>query len=604
MNRVAGDERRPRPFVPAAGRGQSPWARFDDLIAGRARCFASPYRVLTATTAAQVEPVLAEVDTATRAGSWAFGYVAYEAAPGLDSALSVAPADPDGLPLVWFGLTGPPVDVPVVARPTGPTDDQPRWTSAWSDGQHRAGVLRVREHIAAGDIFQCNLTVRLHGDAPADPEGLYAELAHNQRAAHAAYLDLDRFVLAGASPELFFSWRGDELLTRPMKGTAPRGRTPEEDRQRLVELTSSPKERAENIIVVDLLRNDVGRIADLGTVTTPALCVPERYETVWQLTSDVVGRVPAGTPLVEVFRALFPSGSVTGAPKPRAMDIIRSVEATPRGVYCGAVGWVAPPGSDERAHFDVAIRTAVVDREAGTLVYGSGGGITWGSEPSAELAEVSTKATVLRRRRRDFDLLETMHWSPEAGLRSVDRHLARLAASADHVGFPLDLDRLRRELSVAVTGAPASRVRVLLSRQGAIGVELGTLPPALDRPVLLEIDPDPVDPDDDTLFHKTTDREVYRMRARRHPEADDVVLVNTRDEVTETTIANLAVRLDGVWRTPRWDCGLLPGVERGRLLTRGDLQEAVLTPDDLRRAEALAVVSSLRGWRPAALAVS
>jgi para-aminobenzoate synthetase/4-amino-4-deoxychorismate lyase len=378
----------------APGTTTAPWARFDDLPDGTGLRFGPPRQVLVAHAPDEVVPTLAAVDAATRAGDWAYGYIGYEAALGLDRALTAH--EPGGAPLVWFGLGAPPAAVPPVVAPHEPVGYRVGdWRPGWTAAGHRAAVEAVRQHIAAGDIFQCNLTARLRAQISGDLLGFYGDLAVNQHSRYAAYLDIGDHVVAGASPELFFSWAGDRLLTRPMKGTTPRGRTPVEDRAQVEALLRSPKERAENIIVVDLLRNDVSRIADVGTVTTPALCVPERYRTVWQLTSDVVGTVPPETPLVEVFRALFPSGSVTGAPKPRAMRIIRDLEDGPRGVYCGAVGWVAPPSEPVRATFSVAIRTVEVDRHAGVAVYGTGGGITWSSDPDAELAELVTKTRIL-----------------------------------------------------------------------------------------------------------------------------------------------------------------------------------------------------------------
>ncbi len=472
------------------------------------------------------------------------------------------------------------------------------WQPSWTPAGHRADVERVRDHIAAGDIFQGNLTGRLRSRVSGDLTQLYADLVHNQRTRFGAWLETGSHVLASASPELFFEWSGDRLLTRPMKGTAARGRTTAEDEQVVAALAASTKERAENIIVVDLLRNDVSRVADVGSVAAPVLCRPERYETVWQLTSDVVGTVPASTPLVDVFRALFPCGSVTGAPKPRAMEIIRDVETSPRGVYCGTIGWVAPPGEPVRARFSVAIRTSVVDCSDGTVTYGTGGGITWASDPVAELAELDTKAAILHRPYREVQLIETLAYV-DGALRHLDRHLRRLASSAAYFGYPFDEQRVRRELSDVAAGQDAARVRLTLDRRGRTGAELAPLPAAPTRPVALAVSDEPVDSTSRWLFHKTTNRDVYDSRARRHPDADDVVLVNERGEATETTIANLAVLLGGVWYTPPVECGLLAGVERGRLVERGVLRERVLGVEDLGRAQALALVSSVRGWRTA-----
>ncbi|MDP9434081.1 MAG: aminodeoxychorismate synthase component I [Actinomycetota bacterium] len=582
----------------------SPWARFDDLVGGSALLFAEPRQVLVAHRTADVAPVLEEVEQATRRGRWAFGHVSYEAASGLDPVLpTCAPAE-DGPPLAWFGLGDEPARVPPVPVPPGRDRAyraQP-WRPDWTLPAYARDLATVRMHIAAGDVYQCNLTSRVRGAVAGDLLQLYADLVHNQRARYAAYLDEGRHVVASASPELFFEWSGRRLLTRPMKGTAARGRDEAEDEDRLRRLLASPKERAENIMIVDLLRNDLGRVAEVGSVEVPGLCRPERYETVWQLTSDVAGTLPPGTQLLDVFRALFPCGSVTGAPKRRAMQVLRDVEDAPRGVYCGAVGVVAPPDAPVRARFSVAIRTAVVDRASGTAVYGTGSGITWDSDPVAEAAELQAKAAIVHAPHEQLDLLETMACVPAEGVRHLDRHLRRLASSARYAGFRLDLDDARRRVLETVRGSRPCRVRLLLSRDGSVRVERLPLPPADDRPVTLAVDPDPVDSADRWLRHKTTRRRVYEDRTTRHPHVDDVVLTNERGALTETTIANLAVRLDGVWWTPPTGDGCLPGVERGRLLELGRLRERSLTSDDLRRAEALAVVSSVRGWRTAVLA--
>jgi para-aminobenzoate synthetase / 4-amino-4-deoxychorismate lyase len=385
------------------------WARFDNLREGTARRFQASDEVLVATRHDQVAGVLSAVDQATRAGRFAFGYLAYEAAPGLDSTLVVHPGAADGPPLAWFARTGPPVSVPVVDRPqlgqargsTGTSGYTVRWRRGWTPAEHRRGVDHIRQRIGAGDCFQCNYTVRLHGQFRGDTHALYTDLAAGQRGADNAYLDLGRFVIASASPELFFLRAGDDVLVRPMKGTAPRGRTPAEDRQAAADLRASVKERAENVIIVDLMRNDLGRIAEPGTVAVTRLCTVERYETVLQMTSDVGARLRPGTGLLEVFRALFPCGSVTGAPKASTMRIITEVETSPRGVYCGAIGWVAPSSEPVRARFNVAIRTAVIDRQLGAVVYGTGGGITWASRAAAEHAELLLKTRILSNRSPD-----------------------------------------------------------------------------------------------------------------------------------------------------------------------------------------------------------
>jgi para-aminobenzoate synthetase/4-amino-4-deoxychorismate lyase len=328
---------------------------------------------------------------------------------------------------------------------------------------------------------------------------------------------------------------------------------------------------------------------------------PERYETVWQLTSTVAADLAPGTALVDVFRALFPSGSVTGAPKVSTMRIIRDLEDSPRGVYCGAVGYLAPSGSGEpRANFGVAIRTVVVDSQSGTSEYGVGGGITYDSSPETEYGEILAKARVLSSARPAFELLESIRFEPDDGFRHLSEHLERLRSSAQYFGFRFDAESALAACKHAVEDvADPVRIRLTLARDGMVDVTASAIEPNPERRARLAIDDEPVDPDDAFLFHKTTLRGPYELRRARRPDADDVLLVNTRGEVTESTIANVAVLFGDRWVTPPLDAGLLPGAYRAVLLRDGTLTEQRVTLDDLRRADDVALVSSVRGWRPA-----
>ncbi|MCW2582275.1 MAG: pab [Klenkia sp.] len=571
-------------------------ARFDDLVAGTGQLFDPPDRVVVAHRPADVVPALAEVEAAVAAGAWAYGFLSYEAAPGLDPSLPVRTPEPGDPPLVWFGLGGPPRAAP----PLTTTDREPvTWHLDRTDAEHAAAVGRVRELIAAGETYQVNLTDRLRAGG-VDGAALYADLVLAQRCAYGALLDTGTHTIASASPELFLEWSGRQLRTRPMKGTARRGPTTAEDRAAADALRASPKERAENLMITDLLRNDLGRVAETGSVRVTELFAVERYPTVWQLVSEVVATVREDVGLVDVLRALFPCGSVTGAPKTAAMRAIAELEAGPRGVYCGAIGVLAPPGEPVHARFSVAIRTAVLS--SGDVVYGSGGGITWDSDPSAERRELRDKAAVLHAPAGDHRLLETLGHSPGTGFTDLPEHLARLTDSAAYFGFRCDPDGVVDALDRAVADRTTpSRVRLLLDRDGELEVTVDDPPPAPAGPVRLAVDDRPVDPGDPWLQHKTTRRAVYTDAAARHPDADDVVLVNDRDEVTETTIATLCVRLGGTWWTPPTASGCLPGTARARLLADGVLHERVLTVTDLHAAEELAVLNSLRGRRPAVL---
>ena len=410
--------------------------------------------------------------------------------------------------------------------------------------------------------------------------------------------------MLSASPELFFRLDGDRITTRPMKGTAPRGRWPEEDEENAVRLASSPKDRAENAMVVDLLRSDLGRISEPGTVRANRLFETERFETVWQLTSTVRSTLRPGISLSDTFRALFPSGSVTGAPKISTMGLIAGLEDAPRGPYCGAIGYLAPPGSGEpRANFNVAIRTVVRDRRSGLAEFGVGGGITYDSSAEAEFEEAVAKARVLTARRPRFELLETLRHEPASGFRHRIEHLARLEASARYFGFAFvrsDAEAVL-EKAVAELGGAEGVVRLLLARDGSVRIDLSEAPPSAPAPVRVAIHPQPVDPSDVWLYHKTTRRGPYERRRDDRPDVDDVVLVNNRGEVTESTIANVAVKLGEAWFTPSLGSGLLAGTYRAVLLREGRLSERSIRVEELGDAGGLALVSSVRGWRPAVL---
>lgn len=373
------------------------YGRFDDFTMKSSREFLSADDVIVADTLNQVIPALAKVDEAARRGQWCFGFVAYEAAAAFDAKF-VTHERVQGLPLVWFAVAGsaPPRRIPIMRPSVGRSFHITPWQNQWSAEQYIDRVRTVQERIATGETYQCNLTSQLTANFSGDPLAFYGDLAHAQRGAHNALIDTGRHVIASASPELFFELSDRRLLMRPMKGTASRGRTRWEDRRNAAHLLANEKERAENIMIVDLMRNDASRIAVPGSVSVPRLLRVEKYPTVFQLTSDVVARVPRTVGVADIFSALFPCGSITGAPKHSSMSLIHELESGPRGVYCGAIGVVGPtsPG-DIHASFSVAIRTAVIDRSTGETHYGTGSGITWGSSPDAEYQETQLKAAIL-----------------------------------------------------------------------------------------------------------------------------------------------------------------------------------------------------------------
>jgi para-aminobenzoate synthetase/4-amino-4-deoxychorismate lyase len=581
-----------------------------------------PHAVHVARRLDDVVAVVGEADRAAARGQWAAVMIAYDAAPAFDAGMAGAiraDADDNGWPLAWVAVfdaaavrrhprhapAAAAVRVPAVAAGPGP------WQPALSRGRFGDVVGRVAEAIAAGDTYQVNLTFALEREGvgplePADLEAWVGALCAAHEAGYGARLDLGDAVVLSASPELFVERRGDRLLARPMKGTSPRGRWLDEDAARRDALVASEKARAENVMIVDLLRNDLGRVAETGSVTVPALFTAERYPTVWQLTSTIEAQLPAARPttLVDLMRALFPCGSVTGAPKIRTMEIIAALESAPRGVYTGAIGLVRPGGD---AVFSVAIRTLVVDPETGAATLGVGAGIVADSRADEEFDECLLKGAfaeaavdgapaVIRvppASQRDFELLETVRVEDGAWLR-LDRHLDRMAASAEYFGFPWNHAAVEAAIASHVTAPIASRGRIRLLPTGRAAVE--TLPLAPFGPTRrVALAPTPVDADDPFLCHKTTRRHVYTRAQAARPDVDDVILWNARGEITESTIANVVVEIDGARWTPPRTCGLLAGVARGVLVEAGSVRERPIAVAELKAASRIWLVSALRG---------
>lgn len=567
-----------------------------DEGARRLLAFTQPLAVHAARELARVRDVLEAAEREAKAGRWVVGYVAYDAAPAFDAALVVperhAMADREW-PYAWFAAFSSPREVAVPAdeggSPTGP------WTPRTARDTYVAQVQRVLADIRAGRFYQLNHTIRLRSAAAGvDGEAWFHRLRRAQRCDYAAFLDLgDRQVLS-LSPELFFRRTGDTVVSRPMKGTSRRGRTWAEDEARREDLRDCEKSRAENVMIVDLIRNDLSRIARPDTVRVDRLFDVERYPTVLQMTSTVSARARPGTSLADVFATLFPCGSITGAPKVEAMKAIATLEGEPRGVYCGAIGVIRPGGD---ATFNVAIRTIAVDRARGTATVGVGGGIVADSTPEAEHDEALLKARFLEHRVREFRLLETMRL--ESGRYPLlERHLDRLERSAAYFGRPFSRDRVREALArvAAANGQGLHVVRLQLDSRGEheIGCAPFTPAPAGTR-VPIALAPRPVSRHDVMLFHKTTSRAVYDEARASAPGAFDVLLRNEEGELTEFARGNLVVDLEGRRYTPPVDCGLLAGTYREELLATGRVEERVLHLEDLESADRICFVNGLRG---------
>ncbi len=548
----------------------------------------NPAEIITCDRPEDVRRCLERAEQAAADGSFVAGFVTYEAAPGLDPRLLTGP--PSGeLPLVWFGVYGVPIARPL--EPAAGVASLGAWSAAMDEAEHGKAVASIKEAIRRGDTYQANLTFAMRSRLSGSPRALFERMLASQPRCYGALVDLGSSQILSVSPELFIKTDGRQVTARPMKGTAPRGRWQEEDLAMASSLATSEKERAGNLMIVDLIRNDLGRVSEFGSVEVPFLFETERHPTVWQLTSTVTSRLRAGVTLADLFAACFPSGSVTGAPKASTVDILSAEEIEPRGVYCGAIGYIEPGAL--RSEFSVAIRTGVLNDS--NLRYHVGGGITWESEAEAEYSECTLKARVLTHPVRKPDLLETMRFHPAEGVELLGRHVERLAHSAAYWDIPFNPADIGDALS-GVSSNVDSKVRLVLLADGTVHIEVEPLT-FFPGPVPLEVSSALVDSADPIWFHKTLDRSRYP----KPEEPVEMILRNESGLVTETNRSNLFARLGDKWVTPSVESGLLPGVRRRLEMERREIEEKPLTLDDLDAADELAVSNAVRGWRNAQL---
>ncbi len=627
------------------------------------RLFTAPVRVCAAFHAAEIPALFAEIESAVAAGLCAAGFFSYEAGNCFEPKAAMR-ASREGQPLAWFGtyersyafdhearafLDGEP---PELARFRGDALQGAQEVSGRDRGTHPVGgsraeeaakeegalapegivaaefalseteyaqrIAAIHELIRAGDVYQLNFTAPFHVEAQGSVAAHYARLRARQPVDYGAFLHWQqgRHILS-FSPELFFRVENDgptrRIVTRPMKGTARRGRTTREDREIAEWLRNDPKNRSENVMIVDLLRNDLGRVARTGTVHADRLFDVERYATLWQMTSTVSAELRPDVSFHEVFRALFPSGSVTGAPKVRAMQLVAELEDAPRGVYTGAIGFFSP----QQTVFNVAIRTLELEGGSGDRIHGNmgaGSGIVIDSNAAEEYRECLLKAEFLtrsaERQPERFSLIETVLWDGAYPL--IELHLDRLADSAEYFGFACGRDEVRaaleghaRQFTDASPRSPR-RVRLLLDAEGRLEITSEVLSPSgeANRIARVHFAPQRTDPADAMLYHKTTHRPLYAQAFEQAARAgfDDVLFLNLRGEVTEGAISNVFVEKDGRWATPPVECGLLAGVYRRHLLaTRPEMEERVLFLNDLRHADGVYIANAVRGLRRATI---
>ncbi len=553
-----------------------------DFPGGR-RAFAAPLALITADRAGEVPAALAAISEALATGRHVAGWLGYELGYGLEPRL--LPLMPHGVPLLRLGVFEAPATV--TPHPAGRAYAGPL-THDWDEAAYLARFAAVKEKIAAGDIYQANLSYRARFAFAGDALALYERLRAAARAPWCGFVDfLDEKIgdgrqILSLSPELFFELSASGVIaSRPMKGTAPRLG---DDLREGAALAASAKERAENLMIVDLIRNDLGRIAETGSVAVKALFDVETYPTLHTMVSTVAAKKRADAGVADILRALFPCGSVTGAPKIRAMEILRELEDAPRGAYCGAVGYFAPDGS---ARFNVAIRTLTITGGEGVL--GIGGGVVQDSGGVAEYAECRLKARFFEEGRPPLQLIETLKW--DGDFVRLAPHLARMAASARVFGLAFDETRARAALEGAVAGQDGpQRVRLTLDESGRHEAGAAALPPGPPH-WSYEIAAETIASSDLLQRHKTSWRELYD---RSSGLADEVLFCNERGELAEGARSNIFVARDGVLLTPPLSSGALDGRLRAELIAEGRAREAVLMPDDLKDAEVY-VGNSLRG---------
>ena len=569
--------------------------------------FTAPKEIIVADSPEDVPAAFARLESGRAAGLHAAGFFSFELGYVLEPKLAPLMPVERKVPLLWFGLYEAPkllseadVDRWLSTHTKSGSYQFSNVTRAWTKDEYVARFERVQEKIRAGDIYQLNLTFKARFRLSGSPLTFYRDLRQRQRVAYGGIVDTGEVTVLTASPELFVEMKDRMIETRPMKGTSPRGGTPEADAAVRQVLSSDVKQRAENLMIVDLMRNDIGRISEIGSVHVTDLFTVETYRTLHQMTSGVRATLLEGITLLDLWRAIFPPGSVIGAPKIRAQELIAEYETEPRGVYCGAIGSFSPDG---QALFNVAIRSPIIFRD-GTGEMGIGSGVVYDSVGAKEYDECLLKMKFLTDPPKTFELIETLLWERENGFWLAERHFERLEGSARYFSFKFDeaaaRTALEREVATAGREHPRLRVRMLLAEDGRVTVTSAPMPaPGPDAVMRYVVSPTRLDSSDAFLFHKTTRRELYDQEWKHYSEtegADEVVYLNERGELAEGSRTNIFIdRGDGILLTPPLPAGLLPGVLRAELIAKGRAVERVLQLDDLTSAKKTYLGNSVRG---------
>lgn len=553
-----------------------------------------PRSVLTAHTLEEVMPLIAAAESEARQGRWVAVMLSYEAAPAFDQSMTVHAAQ--DFPLAWaaiFDEAGEPVDNATADHTAS------SWEPEISKGEYEKAIHEIHRRIEAGDTYQINYTFPLRCRFTGDARSWHRKLGASQGARYSAFLDTGRYKILSLSPELFFEREGEKLITRPMKGTMPRGRWPEEDDRLIASLAASPKNRAENLMIVDLIRNDLGKISVAGSVETRRLFEVERYPTLLQMTSTVESICRPEVDLNEILGALFPCGSITGAPKISSMGIIRQIEKFPRLAYTGSIGLIRPGGD---SLFNVAIRTIVIDAQTGEATFGVGGGVTYDSTAEGEYDECLLKARFLDQHCPQFQILETMLLE-DGNYFLLERHTERARSSANYFDFIWNEEEIITALNRVRIDHREGRwkVRLLAASDGSISTEVYAIVEEADRVLRVMFAREPINSIDPFIYNKTTNRDVYENALRARGDCDDVILWNERGEATESCFANIVIESRGEMWTPPQECGLLAGTFRDELIASGRLRERVIRKEEIEQAGSFFLINSVKKWKRAVL---
>ncbi|EHI77788.1 aminodeoxychorismate synthase, component I [Streptococcus sp. oral taxon 058 str. F0407] len=552
---------------------------------GERYTFTQPIKELKTRDLAEVVDLLAQVESYQEQGYYVVGYVSYEAAPAFEEKLAAHKAPLLGEYLLYFTVHDR-VETSPIPLAYEEVDLPSNWYELTSAEDYEKAISRIHHHLRQGDTYQVNYTVQLKQNLSANPFASYNRMVVEQEAGYNAYVEHDEMAVISMSPELFFEQNDRELTTRPMKGTTKRGLTDDEDLKEAAWLKQDPKNRSENMMIVDLLRNDMNRISEVGSEHVERLCQVEQYSTVWQMTSTIKSQLLPDVDLVAIFRSLFPCGSITGAPKIATMEIIKDLEPQPRGVYCGTIGLLLPNG---RRIFNVAIRT--IQLHKGQAIYGVGGGITWDSTWESEYREVHQKAAVLYRKQARFKLISTGKISQKR-LLFEDQHLERLTKASRYFAYPFDPKKLRQKIEEECQACDSHqdyRLRISLSKSGEMKLSRQILTPLSPSFCKAKLCLQEADLNQSFTYFKTTHRPHLSLGKQ------EIIYHNAAGELLETSIGNLVLKIAGKLYTPPTSLGILPGIYRQHLLERGQVEEKVLTLKDLAQAEDIYGCNAVRG---------